>query len=216
MVMVVHWRRVVGAAEIWLFVTLLLAGCAAKPKVPAALPTVIPFPDHLPRNVGVITFAGDRNSNEAVTDAFAIGLARLHFFPVKRIFYVAEEVDEHRMLGIGASGEETQRTWYADLVDSLQRDSSIDTTLQAVFVGSFSGAAVELGVNQEQIQPVGILNVWYISLLDGKIIWRITVQDEKVFAATMSLRESGLVLDRLALQALQDAFRLPGTLSPSE
>ena len=164
----------------------------------------------------MITFVGDKNSNEAVSDAFATGLARLHFFPVTRVRYETDPADEDRARGIGASNAKTQRSWYYDLVDSLRRDSSVDSTLEAVFVGSYSGAAMELGVDQEQIQPVGILNVWFITLSDSKIIWKTTVRDETVFSSSMNLRESGLVLDHLALQALQDAFHLPGTLPTSE
>ena len=214
--MVAYLRRVIGTTAPWLLFAFALAGCAAKPPVPPALPPVIPFPDHLPRSVGVITFAGDRNSNEAVSDAFAIGLARFHFFPVTRVRYETNEADEDRARGIGASNEKTQRNWYSDLVDSLQRDSTIDSTMEAVFVGSYSGAAVEIGVDQEQIQPVGILNVWFITLSDGKIIWKTTVRDETVFSSNMNLHESALVMDHLALQALQEAFHLPGTLPTVE
>ena len=194
-----------------LVLLIVYAGCepSRPPLIVSEKPPIV-FPDSLPRNIAVITFVGDENAADVVTDAFAVGLARLHFYPVRRILIDSGDNDRARI--VAASDETTQLMWYEDLVDSLRRMPDADAALQGVFIGSIAGIAQTLNETEDQVMPLGVLNVRFVELSTGRIIWRTSIRDDRVFLSTLALRVSGLEMVRKALQELKTAFQLPGDL----
>jgi hypothetical protein len=193
---------------LWLAAMLVNAGCGPKQPLPGG-PAFV-FPDSLPRHVGVVTFLGEQTVNDTVTDAFAIGLARMHFYPVHRFLIEAEDNDQVRL--VAGSDAPTRAMWYESLIDSAARLPDAYPGMEGMFVGSFAGVAVALDEAQEQIMPTGVLNIQLIGLSPRRVVWETTVYDRKVFFAAMNLKASAVYMVQQALRELKNAYRLPGDI----